>query len=186
MTEPPKAEEPGRGLWSGVFGWLVTALIGVAAVWVVLWSGLAFNIVTTDSMEPTLYPSDMVITVGPNAIQPEIGDVVVFTARFLETDIPPHVHRIIGVEPDGNWITKGDNATNPDPWRVNPQAVTGTMIGSAPTKLIRSPLLLGLGMFVVLAILFWPRKGKDDQPPASDDDTTHPHHPEAIPPTPAE
>lgn len=165
MSEPIVTEQPDRSRRSGILGWLVTVAIAAAAVWVVLWSGLAFNIVATDSMVPTLDPTDMVITVGTNVIEPEIGSVIVFTADFLDSPIPPHVHRIVGVEPNGNWITKGDNAVNPDPWRVEPADVQGVMIGSAPTQLVRNPVLLGAALFIVLVALFWPRGSKGDEQP---------------------
>lgn len=164
MNDSDTVPKPARSRWSGLFGWFVTFLIGAATAGLVVWSGLSFNIVATDSMVPTLDPSDMVLTIGPHVKEPEIGSVVVFTANFLGTDIPPHVHRIIGVEPNGDWITKGDNAVKPDPWRVKPQDVTGVMIGAVPTQLIRNPVLLGAGLFAMLVLLFWPRKGKDDEP----------------------
>lgn len=164
MKNSEVADAPGRSRWSGILGWLGTLAISVAFAGIVIWSGLAFNIVATDSMVPTLDPTDMVVTVGPNVIEPEIGSVVVFTATLFGNDIPPHVHRIIGVEPNGDWITKGDNAVKPDPWRVKPQDVTGVMIGAVPTQLIRNPVLLGAGLFAMLVLLFWPRNGKDDEP----------------------
>jgi len=164
MTESQAVVEPDRSRWSGILGWLATLAVAAAAALIVIWSGLAFNIVSTDSMVPTLSPTDMVITVDPKLIQPDIGSVVVFTASFLENDIPPHVHRIVGAESTGEWITKGDNSVDPDPWRVKPENVQGVMVGSAPTQLIRNPVLLGIGMFLVLAILFWPRSNDDESP----------------------
>lgn len=146
---------------SGWISWLLTIAIAASAVGAILWSGLALNIVATDSMVPTLDPTDMVVMVDPKIDQPEVGKIIVFTAQFFETYIPPHVHRIVGVEPNGDWITKGDNASQVDPWRVKPADVEGVVIGSVPTAVVRNPILLGGALFVVLAILFWPRAKKE-------------------------
>lgn len=157
------AGEPERKKRSGVFGWLATFALAGALAWVIVWSGLSFNVVATDSMMPTLDPTDMVVSVDPKINHPDVGDVAVFTADLWGTPIPPHVHRIIGIDKNGNYITKGDNAAKPDPWVVKPQDVHGVVIAHAPTALIRNPFLLGGALFIMLALLFWPR-GRDDEP----------------------
>ncbi len=159
-VDPEPTPTAKRG--SGLLGWIATVLIGIGAAAIVVWSGLSFNVVATDSMVPTFDPTDMVVSVDPKLKQPVVGEVVIFTAEFLDTPIPPHVHRIVGVEPDGNFITQGDNASQPDPWRVDPANVQGVVVGSVPTALVRNPVVLGGALFVFLAILLWPRKSNDD------------------------
>lgn len=157
--------EPERKKRSGVLGWLATFAFAGVLAWVIIWSGLSFNVVATDSMMPTLDPTDIVISVDPHINHPDVGDVAVFTADLYGTPIPPHVHRIIGIDKNGNYITKGDNAVKPDPWVVKPQDVQGVVIAHAPTALIRNPLLLGGALFIMLALLFWPRGRDDDADP---------------------
>ncbi len=143
-------------------GWLVTVGVGVALYLTIGWSGFALNTVTTDSMVPTYKPTDMVLTLSPNLIKPEIGDVIVFAPEFVGQRIAPHVHRIVGTHPDGPWQTKGDAAAEPDGWRVQSSDITGVVVFSMPGALLRSPLLIGGLLFLVVLIGCWPRKSKDD------------------------
>ena len=103
---------------------------------------------------------------------PQVGDVIVFEAQFYSNHIPPHVHRIVGVEPNGDWITKGDNARTADPWRVQRGDVTGIMLGSIPRWNIFAPFIVGLGAFVLIVVFAWPRSGDDVDGDDSEDVAT--------------
>lgn len=79
--------------------------------------GLAFALSTdmpivaveSNSMVPTFYKGDILILQGVPADQLDVGDIIVFSPP--KQDIPV-VHRIIDVNPDGTFQTKGD--ANPD------------------------------------------------------------------------
>lgn len=157
----PVSEPPRR--WLNIVAWLMTVAIAVGIVLLIKWAGLAFNVVKTDSMEPTLKPSDMVLTVGSNIHQPQVGDVAIFTTEYLGSAIPPHIHRIVGIDSSGDFITQGDNSPRPDPWRVAPQNVIGVEIASMPSAWIRNPFLYAVLIFLVCVIAFWPRRSVKSQ-----------------------
>ncbi len=154
--------------WRNLIGWVATFAVAGALAGLVLWMGVALNTVTTDSMTPTLQPNDMVLTVSPQRKAPHVGDVIVFEAQFYSNHIPPHVHRIVGVEPNGDWITQGDKAHSADPWRVHPGDVTGIMLASLSRANLITPLIVGLGAFILILVFAWPRASDDD------DDTSGP------------
>ena len=147
--------------------WII-ALVGAGAlVWLILWSGFHLNFVATDSMVPTYNPTDVVATVGTSVIEPGIGDAVVFDTELYGTEIPPHVHRIVGQDERG-FITQGDNAAKPDPWRVDPDRIHGKVIFSFPGWILRSPLVLALILFGFGVAAFWPTRNSEleDEPEA--------------------
>ncbi len=143
-------------------GWLATIGVGVAVYLVISWSGLAFNTVNTSSMIPVYKPTDIVLTLSPELIKPAIGDAIVFQTDYASQRIPPHVHRIVGTFPDGPWQTQGDANPEPDGWRVQPSDIKGVVFFSVPGALLRSPLLIGGLLFLVVLVGCWPRKGKDE------------------------
>ncbi len=143
-------------------GWLATIGVGVALYLAVAWSGFALNTVTTSSMVPTYKPTDYVLSLSPELIKPAIGDAIVFETDYVGQRIPLHVHRIVGTFPDGPWQTKGDANAEPDGWRVQPSDIRGVVVFSIPGALLKSPLLIGGLLFLVVLIGCWPRKGKDE------------------------
>ncbi len=165
---PALAEAPrvaGHGRARGLLSWVITALIAVAAFVLVSWAGVSLNTVSTSSMVPTYKPTDMLLTLGPKAITPGVGDAIVFETDYVGQHIPPHVHRIVAQNSDGTWTTKGDANPEPDGWRVKQSDVKGVVVASMPSRALRNPVLIGLLLFGVLAIGLWPR---DKGPKASD------------------
>ncbi len=75
--------------------------------------GLAFALSTdmpivaveSDSMVPTFYRGDILVLQGVPADQLIVGDIIVFSPPSQPT---PIVHRVIGINPDGSFQTKGD------------------------------------------------------------------------------
>lgn len=61
--------------------------------------------VESDSMVPTFYKGDILVLQGVPAEQLKVNDIIVFSPPNQET---PVVHRIIGINPDGTFQTKGD------------------------------------------------------------------------------
>ncbi|MEM2143361.1 MAG: signal peptidase I [Candidatus Thorarchaeota archaeon] len=77
-------------------------------------------VVTSGSMEPTLYRGDLLILQGRTAEQISVGDIVVYTADWHPT--APIVHRVVEIEiVDGSYYfyTKGDaNPTRDSGYRT--------------------------------------------------------------------
>jgi signal peptidase len=86
--------------------------IGVLLAWGIN-QGLAFAL-TTDmpvvavesySMVPVFYKGDILVLQGMQENDYEVGDVVVFSVPQRDT---PVVHRVMKMNPDGSYVTKGD------------------------------------------------------------------------------
>lgn len=97
--------------------WFLLCL-GVAILIFLFWgispNGRWYQIlaVTNGSMAPTLNVEDAIVVVKPNDVK--IGDVVTFRADGKIT-----THRLVGINSDGTYQTKGDANDEPDQWRVN-------------------------------------------------------------------
>ncbi len=61
--------------------------------------------VESDSMVPTFYKGDILVLQGVPREQLKVDDIIVFSPPNQDT---PVVHRIIGINPDGTFQTKGD------------------------------------------------------------------------------
>lgn len=78
--------------------------------------------ITSDSMMPKLRAGDVVIAVDTGDAPIAIGTILVFEdprAGGLVT------HRIVGINPDGTYVTKGDANGTVDPAPVPPESVRG-------------------------------------------------------------
>ena len=105
--------------WKEIASYVVILLI-------VLVAAQHLNVVVSGSMEPAFYRGDIVLVekadfLGINEFNPEdvqIGDVVVYDAKWFDQ---PVIHRVIDIE-DINGTTmykiKGDNNNAPDPYYV--------------------------------------------------------------------
>jgi signal peptidase I len=87
------------------------------------------NVISSGSMEPVLYKGDVVIIdYNPSSI--DIGDIIIYDARWFQNK---HViHRVIakGESTDGNiiYILKGDNNVDQDPEPVSPKDVIAKVV----------------------------------------------------------
>jgi signal peptidase I len=70
------------------------------------------------SMEPTVNQGDLMVVTRPRTL--EIGDIGVF-----QVDGRLVTHRVIGIESDGSYITKGDANPSPDRWNGSQIEVVG-------------------------------------------------------------
>lgn len=143
--------------WRSAGGWLIFLGVG----WFVfVFVGLRAFPVLTGSMVPAFDPGDLVITVSPRVVAPEVGRVVVAEPYFTEGGdrLPPIAHRIIGTQ-EGGWKTQGDANPEPDGWTVRDQDITSVVVTSVPMDFAGDPrwiaALVGFGALVWL----WPRSG---------------------------
>lgn len=61
--------------------------------------------VESNSMIPTFYKGDMLVLQGVPMEELKVGDIIVFSSMERGT---PVVHRIVDINPDGSFQTKGD------------------------------------------------------------------------------
>jgi signal peptidase I len=147
-------------------------VVVAAAVTVVLAAGAAWSVarllpelsgsdrsyvrVAGASMDPTLHEGDL-LTVREQGSY-GTGDVVVFPVPAGDPwEGTVVVHRIVGVDPDGRFVTQGDHNATADPWRVEPGTVRGAGLldGVAGAGIVERAWmpLAGLGLAAVLGAL---------------------------------
>jgi signal peptidase len=166
-TTPP--ERPTRPRWRA---WAVNAvwLAGLVALAVAVWPttlGGRFNltIVSGTSMEPTYHTGDLALVRRTDDIA--VGDVIVYAVPAGEPGEGRHViHRVVGGDATGGWITRGDNRDTPDIWRPRADDIVGTVRGIVPQGgawLLRVLSPMGVGVAVAIAVVwvFWPRDEGD-------------------------
>lgn len=120
------------------------AIAGKAAAWIFVAFLFSFSllnisgvvksqIVLTASMSPTINPGDMVISTAPSRVEPEIGDVVVYSGnRFDGTKVASFAHRIIAGDEKSGFTVKGDNNPNPDTQQPTIDEIEGVVLLTIP------------------------------------------------------
>jgi signal peptidase I len=152
---------------------LLLLLVAGGIAWAIRANDIEVSPVVSQSMEPHLMRGDAAMSIGTRLREPQIGDVIVFTA-----DLTPDaqdvriVHRWIGYKADGTLLTKGDNNDSVDYFTVEPDRVIGVQVGSLPTHYLRNPWTIPLAGaalgFIVLLWLLTPSDPPDRRDPPSD------------------
>ena len=106
--------------------------------------------VESNSMVPAFSRGDILILQGVPPEQLGMGDVIVFSPILGQT---PIVHRIIEINPDGTFQTKGDANIGQLPFekRIYPEQIHGKEIAVVP---MLGWIKIGMNEFVVPNI-FW-------------------------------
>jgi signal peptidase len=92
---------------------VVYIIIGIALAWGIN-QGMAFALSTdmpvvaveSDSMIPVFYKGDILLLHGMEKGALKVGDIIVYS---VEGRSVPIVHRIVKLNPDGSYQTKGDD-----------------------------------------------------------------------------
>ncbi|MFN8125722.1 MAG: signal peptidase I [Candidatus Nanopelagicales bacterium] len=138
------------------------ALVGLAIVWPASMGGFfGLTIVVGESMEPTYYTGDLVVTHKDDDAAYQVGDIVVYDVNY-EGIGGRVVHRISEVAPGGTFTTRGDNNPYPDPWPVAPGDILGKVSMHVPyaghvIAFARSPIALILLSGGIVTWILWPR-----------------------------
>lgn len=145
--------------------WLVGALVVGWFLWPSSLGGCTtLTIVSGESMEPTYYTGDLVVSrCGPV----EVGDVIVYN--------PPDVggarviHRIVDGNAEDGWVVQGDNNDFLDPWNPKAEQILGSAVLHVPyvgrfAAILLSPLTWVSLLVIALAIVVWPGRSKDEEP----------------------
>jgi len=179
MDETAVAEQPdvtrSRRLLSHVPEVIFFVLAGIAA-WFLWPSSLGgcttLTIVSGESMEPTYYTGDLVVS---RCGEPHIGDVAVY--QPVSVGGGRIIHRIIDGDGENGWVLQGDNNAWVDPFSPLADEVLGTArihipkVGLA-ARWITSPWVWGSLIVLALALLLWPRdeNAEDDDARLDRDD----------------
>lgn len=128
-----------------IFGLMATTLV------VGKFTGIAeARIVMTGSMQPSIYPGDMIFAVSDNYIKPKLNDVVIYQAKRFDGEVvAPFAHRIVGGDAKTGWITKGDANEQADVQKPNSEDITGVVILTIPNV----GLFLNIRSLIFLSVI---------------------------------
>ncbi len=139
-----------------LLGWLVFALMTLAWWFTFAPTSIggpaSYIVVAGTSMEPGLHTGDLVVTRAQPTYR--TGEVLAFAV-----DGGHVIHRSLGKNAAGAWITQGDNRSTPDGWQVRNSAILGeqwlTIRGfAAPTSVVHrwwfAPTAAALTVFLFL------------------------------------
>lgn len=132
----------------------------IFVVFVVILMGakvFGFNeyVVLSGSMEPSIMTGALVV-VNTNDTAVGEGDIIAFTVdrdeadTTYDTDATTVTHRIVKVNADGSYTTKGDNNETEDAKHINPSQVIGKYVLNVPELGYVLSLLSGKGMLLVI------------------------------------
>jgi signal peptidase len=123
------AAKPGSEKASAA-GWLLVAALGVGVIWFNSgFLGVRPSLISGNSMNPALYPGDVVITRAVSPVAIRVGDLIRFRRDGIDV-----VHRVVAVEGSGSalvFTTRGDN-NNVDDAPVLAEQVQGRVVATLP------------------------------------------------------
>ena len=161
-----------------VLSWTVTIVLVVG--WFVflrpsaLGGPAGYVTVSGESMEPTMYDGDFVITRERSDY--EVGDVLVY--RIEEEEVGAGglvIHRVIGGSIEEGFKTQGDNRDQPDLWYPTAKDIVGEVWIEIPRlgqwlPILRSPIVVA-AVAALLAfgyVMGSGRKEEETDPPADE------------------
>ncbi len=119
-------------------------------------------VVTSDSMEPTLYRGDLLVIQARQAEEIALNDIVVYQDEVWHPD-GPIVHRVVEIEVvEGNYyyFTKGDNNPTRDPYNRTYREIVGVVVATIPwlgnvSLFLRTPVgvIVMVGLFIAILVL---------------------------------
>lgn len=175
QTRSQRHEEHRGGLGSrlrGLLSWLVLA-VGIVLLWPVAWGGFTgVTIVSGQSMEPTYYTADVVITWKHDSYA--VGDVISYIVPEGQPGAGGHViHRVLEVDANGNYITIGDNNPTADEWEISADDVIGSAVFHLPgaARLLSPEMLPYVVAFAtggIVTVLLWPSRSTEDDEDGQD------------------
>ena len=134
-------------------------LVGYVFVTVMLtFSVLSFagitkaRIVLTESMQLTINPGDIVLSLNPERLPPKVGDVVTYTGRRYDgTAVASFTHRVMSGDAQNGFVMKGDNNPAPDTQQPTLADISGVVFYTIP---IIGKLLTPRGLLVLVPSIF--------------------------------
>ena len=110
------------------------------------------RIVLTESMQPTINPGDIVLSLNPERLPPKVGDVVTYTGRRYDgTAVASFTHRVISGDGQNGFVMKGDNNPAPDTQQPTLADISGVVFYTIP---IIGKLLTPRGLLVLVPSIF--------------------------------
>ena len=158
VQAPKERIVKGGDLWKIKFSKLLKGTGFVLLTVLLTFSLLSFagvvkaRIVLTESMKPTINAGDVVLSLNPNRMPPEVGDVATYTARrFDGSSVASFTHRIISGDAESGFVMKGDNNPAPDTQKPELKDITGVVFYTIP---LIGKLLTPSGLLVLVPSIF--------------------------------
>ena len=139
------------------------AIIGLLATFAALNVANIVNsrVVLTGSMIPAVNPGDILITVKPSLVAPQVRKIVVYTGkRFDGTVVGSFAHRIIDGDAKTGFTVKGDANPDPDTQKPTLDEIDGVVFIRVPflgrllqPQVLMLLLLIGFGISLVWSAL---------------------------------
>ena len=119
------------------------------------------RVVLTGSMIPAVNPGDILITVKPSLVAPQVGKIVVYTGKkFDGTVVGSFAHRIIDGDAETGFTVKGDANPDPDTQKPTLDEIEGVVFFRVPflgrllqPQVLMLLLLIGFGISLVWSAL---------------------------------
>ena len=163
-----------------VFGWIGT---GFLTLLVVMASWLCFDKFVLKHRVPSIfgYSSLIVSTGSMNGSDMKEGDLIIIrdtgdykigeiVTFFQDGDEIPTTHRIINIDKDGKWITKGDANNSKDKRSITSDEIIGEVVLVIPYvgtfidwAVEGGGLIYIVGIFLILGLGIYIIKGDDDE-----------------------
>jgi len=146
----------GRFLDSSVFYIILGVVLAVGINWglaLALGTDMPVVAVESNSMVPTFSAGDILVLQGADSLK--VGDIIVFSPADGQT---PVVHRIIEVNPDGTFQTKGDANSGQLPFEksISAEQVHGKAVLIVPylgwLKLGMMQLVLPNALWIIVLV----------------------------------
>ena len=148
-------------------------VIGVLMAWginqgmaVALTTDMPVVAVESNSMVPVFYKGDILVLKGAAPGELEVGDVIVYSVKSRQV---PVVHRIVKINPDGSYQTKGDaNSGQLDfEYYIPPENIHGKVVVIVPylgwvkigmMQYVLPNIIFVLAAFAVIAAIYYGRR----------------------------
>lgn len=115
------------------FGWIATLVVSMVLVWFIAGLFPVYPVtIMSGSMEPLVYPGDVVMIQREAADKMKVGDIVQYWSTANNIYI---IHRVIAtdvVNGETAYITKGDNNSMRDIDPVKAEQIRGKVIATVP------------------------------------------------------
>jgi signal peptidase len=145
-----------------------------AAVALLLWpqtlgGRVTYVMVSGDSMLPTMHVGDVAVVMRRGGYG--VGDVVAFRVPKGEVGAGAQViHRIVGGNGRGGYVTRGDHNDYRDPWKPTDHDIVGERIATIPKagwafSRMQGPLPLALFAAVLVVVACSARPGRTRRAP---------------------
>lgn len=137
----------------------ITILFVIGAGLLVGLKGLGYNeyVVLSGSMEPSIMTGALAV-VNTRDVNVQKGDVIAFTIDredadlSYDTDATTVTHRVVAVNSDGSYTTKGDNNETEDAKHIQPSQVIGKYCFNIPEL---GYLISSVGKKGMIVIICW-------------------------------